>query len=459
MGPQHDRGADIRSFTESVRPQLDGALIDDDAVLRAVSIDFGNIVHHRPAAVLRPGSAADVAAVVKAANAFRIKVAARGAGHSCYGQSQAGDGVVVDMTALTSIGEVRDDRIEVATGATWSAVVRKALEHGLTPPVLTDYLGVTVGGTLSVGGIGGTSYGRGLQLDNVLELEVVTGDGAIHTCSPDQERGLFDSVRAGLGQFGIITRATLRLVPAPARVRRYHLDYDSAEAATADQLTLIRDGRFDFVQGHIVAADGRWRHLLEVVRYYTPPETVDNDELLHDLNYRQGSEQIDDLPYWDFMNRIAASEEYLLSTGEWLTPHPWWNAFLPVERASEFLDHLTDTIAPAEVGDTGLLLFYPVLTEHITAPFYRTPDAPITFLVSILQYPPDDPDLVNAQLAANLTYYRRARAQGGLTYPIGAIPFEHEDWQHHFGSAWPDFLKAKNAYDPNHLFAPGQEIF
>jgi FAD/FMN-containing dehydrogenase len=34
-----------------------------------------------------------------------------------------------------------------------------------------------------------------------------------------------------------------------------------------------------------------------------------------------------------------------------------------------------------------------------------------------------------------------------------------DDWQRHFGERWPQFLAAKQAFDPDHLLAPGQGIF
>jgi FAD/FMN-containing dehydrogenase len=53
------------------------------------------------------------------------------------------------MRTLDGIDGVHDEEITVHAGCSWAAVVNTALEHGLTPPVLTDYLGLTVGGTLS----------------------------------------------------------------------------------------------------------------------------------------------------------------------------------------------------------------------------------------------------------------------------------------------------------------------
>ena len=66
-------------------------------------------------------------------------------------------------------------------------------------------------------GLGVASFRYGTQADNVDELEVVTGTGEIVTCSREQNRDLFDVVRCGLGQFGVITRAKVRLRKAQER--------------------------------------------------------------------------------------------------------------------------------------------------------------------------------------------------------------------------------------------------
>ena len=47
----------------------------------------------------------------------------------------------------------------------------------------------------------------------LLELLVVTGEGKLETCSPNRNATLFNAVLGGLGQFGIIVRATVKLVP------------------------------------------------------------------------------------------------------------------------------------------------------------------------------------------------------------------------------------------------------
>src|SRR5260370_12443586 len=173
--------------------------------------------HRVPAAVLRPGSVQDIVAMVRYANQHKLKVAIRGDGYSRYGQTQAEAGVVIDSRSLNA-GRVRTPHsADAQLGAFWSAVADATLPKGLTPRVFpgTCLALLTVGGTLSAGGIGNMSPHYGALVDNVTDLDVVTGDGRLVTRSPEHESELFDMVLAGQGQCGVIVRAGLPLVPAP----------------------------------------------------------------------------------------------------------------------------------------------------------------------------------------------------------------------------------------------------
>jgi FAD/FMN-containing dehydrogenase len=225
-------------------PPVTGEFTTDPAALSATADDFGHVIRRTPRYVLKPAAVADISAVVAWAANQGLKVAARGQGHSNYGRPMVQGGVVIDMSALNTIHSIASDRMVVDAGAQWSAVIDAALARGLTPPVLTAFTGLSVGGTLSVGGIGGMSHLYGMQTDNVLELNVVVADGRELTCSATQNADLFDAVRAGLGQVGIITSATLKLMPAPARVRRYQLFYPDQATLTADQRKVLDERRF-----------------------------------------------------------------------------------------------------------------------------------------------------------------------------------------------------------------------
>src|SRR5688572_7312680 len=181
-------------------PPLDGVLLSDETSRNEAADDFGHIIHRLPRAVLRPGSARDIVKIVRFAREHRLQVAMRGQGHSQYGQAQVLEGIVIDSSSLRTIHQIESGRAVVDAGVTWRELITAGAAVGLTPPVLADYQDLAVGGTLSVGGLGGTTQHFGLQADNVLELTVVTGEGDLVTCSPTRHRDLFEVVLTGLGQ-------------------------------------------------------------------------------------------------------------------------------------------------------------------------------------------------------------------------------------------------------------------
>lgn len=171
-----------------------------------------------------------------------------------FGRAQVRDGVVADMGRLRTVHAVEPDRVVVDAGATLREVLAATLPRGLAPPGLPDYLDLSVGGTLVVGGVGSAISRFGVLTDNVLELQVVTGRGERLTCSPTSNPRQFDAIRAGLGQVAVVTRATLRLVPAPRQVRRFLLSYPDLATMLGDQRLLASERRFEGIQGAVLPA-------------------------------------------------------------------------------------------------------------------------------------------------------------------------------------------------------------
>ena len=438
-------------------PPLDGVLLTDETSLQNAADDFGHIVHLVPVAVLRPGSVDDIVAMVRYCNTHLIPVAARGQGHSTFGQPQVESGLVIDMGTLSAVHHVGSDRAVVDAGAVWSAVLRAALDEGKAPPVLTDYLELSVGGTLTVGGIGGTTFRRGFQVDNVYSLDVVTGEGRLVTCSPRRNRDLFEAVLAGLGQCALIVRATVGLISATEQARTYQLSYSDLATFTADQRRLIDERRFDFVQGQVLPDPaGGWSFLLEAAKYFSPPNLPNDARQLAGLRY-EAVTILPDQSYFEFQNRLAPTVAFLKSIGVWFLPHPWINLFLP---SSVVDDYVSDVLVEFEAGDiNGPILLYPFWTRRSTRPMLQLPDEPVAFILALLRTAPPDPAVIQAMLESNRALYESARDVGGKQYPIGAIPFSRADWVEHFGPQWPKLVAAKRKYDPNGILTPGQGIF
>jgi cytokinin dehydrogenase len=168
---------------------VDGQLSVDQFDVETASLDFGLLTRAEPMAVLHPGSADDIARLVRAAyiSSHGFTVSARGHGHSINGQAQTSNGVVIEMSGgsrgsrfgLRKLDKpqvsIKEKHVDVWGGELWIDVLRSTLEHGLAPKSWTDYLYLSVGGTLSNGGISGQAFNHGPQISNVYELDVVTG--------------------------------------------------------------------------------------------------------------------------------------------------------------------------------------------------------------------------------------------------------------------------------------------
>lgn len=440
-------------------PELDGELIVDPASLAEAADDFGHIIQRTPVAVLRPGSIRDIRTLVQFANHHHIKVAMRGQGHSTFGQAQAEVGIVIDSRTLHTIHRMSAHTAVVDAGVRWIDLLTATLAQGRTPPILTDFLELSVGGVLQVGGIGGHAHRAGFVVDNVRELQVVTGEGRLLTCSPTREAELFHAVLGGLGQFGLIVRAHLRLIPAPTHARVFQLFYADLDQYVADQNRVVMDERFSYLEGQVVPApSGGWMFMLEAARYYTPPQEPDNMMLLSGLSPDAGM-MIQEVSYFDWQNRLAPVVTALRQSGVWFFPHPWFNVFLPGSEVASYVRGVLADLTEADTGN-GPILCYPFRRSKLRRRFVQTPDEEICYLVGILRTaPPDDRSIVEAQVAANRALFEQAQKLGGVHYPIGSIPFSPADWRYHFGADWRRFRRQKVRYDPRQVLTPGQGIF
>ena len=168
-------------------------------------------VDQRPAAVAFPESSEDVAAAVRFAREQGLRIAAQGTGHN------AGPLGPLEDTILLKTERMRGIRIDprarvarVEAGVLWLEVVEAAARHGLAalagsaPDV--GVVGYTLGGGLSFLG-----RKHGLCANAVRAIEIVTADGRLRRCDPDNEPDLFWALRGGGGSFGVVTAIELAL--------------------------------------------------------------------------------------------------------------------------------------------------------------------------------------------------------------------------------------------------------
>jgi len=434
---------------------LDGELVFDAESLNEAADDFGHIIHRPAFAVLRPGSVDDIVNTVEFARCHGLRVAMRGQGHARFGQAQTNGGIVIDSRSLATIHEIAPGLAIVDAGVTWRELVAAALATGQTVPVLNDFMGLSVGGTLSVGGFGGATHRHGLQIDNILELEVVTGTGDYIQCSSERDPTLFESVLGGMGQFAIIVRATVRLVPAHTTVRSFQLSYSDLATFMADQRRLVGEERFDHVTGQARLTATGPAFTLEAVVFYSEPDAPDDASLL------EGSTPLTitatDIAYSTWIVRLDPIVQAQINAGVWQRPHPWFDVFLSDDTAESYISSVLSTLTTADTGN-GPIIIFPFNSRYLTRPFAMMPDADLIFVFGIFRLAVDEANAA-PMVEANRVLFEDARDVGAKQYPIDAIPMDPEDWTEHFGENWNSFCARKGTYDPDHVLTPGPGFF
>lgn len=192
-----------------------------------------------PAACVRAESVDDVVATLRWASAHGVAVVPRGAGTGLSGGA-SGRREAITLTTERMRGIVIDASTRTArveAGALNAEVKRAAAEHGLWyPPDPSSFETCSIGGNIATNAGGLCCVKYGVTADYVLGLEVVLADGTLVTLGGPQVKDV-----AGLpllplfvgseGTLGVITAATLRLVPAPAPAATLVATFPSVRAA------------------------------------------------------------------------------------------------------------------------------------------------------------------------------------------------------------------------------------
>ncbi len=229
-------------------------------------------LHALPEAVIFARNHQQIVDLVKLCRKYQVPIISRGAGTGTTGATvPTGGGIILSFERMNQILEIdpANRLISAQPGVTNQAVQQAAGAHGFFwAPDPTSSAVCTIGGNLAYNSAGPRAVKYGTTRDNVLQLTLVTGKGdTLHT-GVKTTKGVvgYDLTRLIIGSegtLGIITQATLKLLPIASDKRTLQISYDSihsaAQAVSDIMAQPITPCALEFID----------KHAIEMIRGYS----------------------------------------------------------------------------------------------------------------------------------------------------------------------------------------------
>ena len=243
-----DRRDQIIAGLRAVLPA--DAVIADQAALRAYECDALTAYRCPPLAAVLPRTTAEVAAVLSLCHRMGVPVVPRGSGTSLAGGAlPTADCVILGVARMNAVLETdyANRFIKVQTGRTNLSVTGAVEEQGFFyAPDPSSQLACAIAGNIAMNSGGAHCLKYGVTTNNLLGVTMVLMDGSVVDLggpwmdSPGLD--LLGIVCGSEGQLGVVTEATLRILPKPEGARPVLIGFDANEVAGACVSDIIKAG-------------------------------------------------------------------------------------------------------------------------------------------------------------------------------------------------------------------------
>lgn len=432
-----------------------GHLISDAQTLEHYSKDFGRLVQALPKGVFIPDSVQVLQRFLAFASQHALPVTLRANGFSQSGQTLVTQGgVSVHLKAFNRTEELSENKIWIEANSTWSALVDNTLCQGKIPYITPYNLNLSIGGLLSVGGVGAASFKQGMAVSHVDALTVITASGELRTI--DETDPLFHACLGGQGQYAVITKARVKLRTCQPKVKTFVLLYDDPSKWHHDLQFLQHSA--DFIEsfcspmiGNSQICHGERRPLLTWFYWiYVSYEYDEKSPLLSTAlqPWKIVSEQ--DETMYAYLHRHDNRFAIMKRFGQWDLWHPWFECLVSEEVLSSQLQNILQILPP----------YYANLL-HIVPIAYRQPMGSVIspqgrafYSMMILNpgiahdYLTDCVKVIHDLDEKLLTLQGKRYLSGFLGYDVNI-----EYWKTHFGPYFSQWVEYKKQYDPVGIFS------
>jgi len=228
----------------------DAAVISDEVETRAYECDALTAYACPPMAVVLPATTQEVSKILTICHDLGVPVVPRGAGTSLAGGAlPTADCVILGIARMNEVLETDYPNrfIRVQAGRTNLSVTGAVEEDGFFyAPDPSSQLACAIAGNIAMNSGGAHCLKYGVTTNNLLGVTMVLMDGTItHLGGAHMDAGgldLLGLICGSEGQLGIVTEATLRILPKPEGARPVLMAFDSNEVAGACVSDIIRAG-------------------------------------------------------------------------------------------------------------------------------------------------------------------------------------------------------------------------
>ncbi len=229
-----------------------GSVIRDPSLLEGYAHDESEVEPCVPEAVIRATSTADVSAVMKAAYEHEVPVTPRGGGTGRVGGAvPVPGGIVLAFEKMNAIEGIDKPELtaRVQPGVVTGELKRVAEEEQLFyPPDPNSLDSCAIGGNLAANAGGPRAFKYGVTREYVMGMDVVLADGTILKLGRETKKGVTGYDLTALmvgseGTLGIVTEATLRLIPKPESTVTALACFSSLDEVAPVVSTLLAQGQ------------------------------------------------------------------------------------------------------------------------------------------------------------------------------------------------------------------------
>ena len=260
----------------------DEHVISDETQTRVYECDALTAYACQPLCVVLPGTTAEVSEVLKICHDEGVPVVPRGSGTSLAGGAlPTADSVVLGVSRMSDVLDTDYDNriIRVQTGRTNLSVTGAVEEDGFFyAPDPSSQLACAIAGNIAMNSGGAHCLKYGVTTNNLLGVTMVMMDGTVvEIGGAHMDASGYDwlgLICGSEGQLGVVTEATLRILPKPEGARPVLIGYSSAEIAGACVSDIIKAGVLP------VAIEYMDKRVIEVVEDYAKAGYPDCEALL-----------------------------------------------------------------------------------------------------------------------------------------------------------------------------------